>query len=240
MKDKKGIICLDAGYGFNTLNKTTPMFEDGSTIHEAEQNYSIMFRVAKYLEFNGLEVILTNDNVYNDYTIKDRLDICNNSKASIFVSIRKNGINSKWQDYAKGIETYCYRFGTEGEKLARRIHNNIIKDTNLYNRGVKEGSWGVIKNTKIPAVLLELGFIDYLDEAKQMKDRSWHDKYAKAITKGICEYFNMKITEFPYLSINELDYYKEQVIELEDRIVKLQKELSLYKLKGNTKCGIKD
>lgn len=222
---KKPIVCLDAGHGFYSCDKTTPEFEDGSTIHEAEQNYPIMYRVAKYLEFNGMKVILTNDNIYKDKSVKDRVEVCNESNADIMISIRKNGINRKWQSYAKGIETYCYKFGGEGEKLARRIHNNLINDTKLYNRGVKEGNWDVIQMTKVPAVLLELGFMDYLEEAKHMKDRLWHDKYAKAITKGICEYFEMEITEFPYLSINELEYYKEQIIELEDKIARLQKEL---------------
>ena len=193
-------VCLDAGHANITPGKRTP---DG--VHESEQNYPIMFKVAEYLKLNGLEVCFTNTDINYDMSLRRRVEMEKNSKADIFVSIHKNACIGKWQTTAKGIESYVVFKGGRAEKLANCIHKHLIKDTKMKDRGVKTMELYVCKYTNAPAVLVELGFMDYKEEAKQMKDPVWHDRYAKAITKGICEYFGISVK----FGVEKEDGYKE-------------------------------
>jgi N-acetylmuramoyl-L-alanine amidase len=177
-------ICLDAGHGLYTQGKQSP-----NGVKEAEQNYPIMLKVAEYLRLNGIDAVCTNTDIKNDMSLQDRVKKANASKADIFISIHKNAITGVWQTTAKGIESFVYKKGSDAERLANKIHKNLIADTKMQDRKVKEANFYVLKNTSMPAVLLELGFMDFKQEADQMKNAEWQDKYSRAITKGICEYF---------------------------------------------------
>ena len=188
-------ICLDAGHGLYTAGKRTPAFSDGSTIKEAEQNYPIMFKLGQYLKLNGFDVVYTNSDIKYDMSLKERVDVSNKANADLFISLHKDAITGKWQTTASGIGAYIYKTGGNAEKVAKLIQTKLIKDTGSKDRGIKTDNFYVIKYTNAPAVLLELGFMDYMEEAKQMKDSVWHDRYAKAIANGICEYYNVKFID---------------------------------------------
>lgn len=188
-------VCLDAGHATTTPGKRTPRFEDSTFIHEAEQNYPIMFKTAEILKLNGIDVTFTNEDMDYDMSLSDRVKQANLANPDIFISIHKNAMTGTWQEYAKGIETFCYKFGYNGEKLAKKVQDQLIADTNLYNRGVKEANFYVIKYTDMPAILVELGFMDYKEEALQMKNEIWHIVYAKAIAKGVCDYFGIEFND---------------------------------------------
>ena len=74
-------------------------------------------------------------------------------------------MTGKWQD-ASGIETYHYHTSKNGKRLAEILHRNVLKGTPLRNRGVKTANFHVLHETNMPAVLLELGFMDNLVEAQ--------------------------------------------------------------------------
>lgn len=186
------IICLDAGHGYNTAGKRTPKFSDGTSIREAEQNYPIMEQLGECLEYNGFKVIYTNKNMQYDMPLSERTNYANNQKADIFISIHKNAFTGKWQTSAKGIETYHYTGSSKGQKIAECVQESLIQETKMQDRKVKtNNSWAVLKNTNMPAILVELGFMDYQPEALQMKDEEWHNKYAKAIVEGVCQYYGI-------------------------------------------------
>lgn len=189
-------VCLDAGHGMNTAGKRTPPYPDGTQIREAEQNYAVMELVKKYLEYNGVEVVVTNPDKNKDMPLDQRVKKANESNADLFVSIHKNASSGSWQTGAKGIETYVYKKGGEAEQYANKVQGELINDTGMKDRGVKEGNFYVLKKTKMPAILVELGFMDYKPEADQMRDKEWHKKYAKAIVKGILK-AKGKTAKFP-------------------------------------------
>lgn len=190
-------VCLDAGHANTTAGKRTPIFKNGTFFHESEQNYPIMFKVAEYLKYNGFDVCYTNTDINYDMSLQDRVKKEQTSRADIFISIHKNAIKGKWQSDAKGIETFIVSRGGRAEKLANCVHSNLIKDTSMKDRKVKTANFYVIKYTKAPAILVELGFMDYEKEAWQMKSDWWYEKYAKAITKGVCSYFGVAYKEKP-------------------------------------------
>lgn len=221
-------VCLDAGHANTTPGKRTPKFDDGTFIHEAEQNYPIMFKVADYLKFNGIEVVITNENINYDMSLKDRVKVANINNVDIFISIHKNAYKGEWQTSAKGISTYIHKKGYNAEKLADKLQAHLIKDTNMRNRGVKE--WErlyVTKYTSMPATLVELGFMDYREEAEQMKNPLWQNKFAKAITKGICEYFG-KVAAFQ-VEIDELKKANSKIKKLKQKLEEMRNKYNSLK-----------
>ena len=184
-------ICLDAGHGINTSGKRTPLFADGSHIKECEQNYAVMFLVEKYLLSIGFDVIVSNRDIKKDMKLKDRCFVANNNNCDMFLSIHKNAFTGKWQKSACGIESFVYAFGGVAEVIGSKIHSRLIKSTMMKNRGLKQANFYVLRCTYMPAVLVELGFMDYYSEALQMRDKKWHNIYSKAICKGICDYYKI-------------------------------------------------
>jgi N-acetylmuramoyl-L-alanine amidase len=179
-------ICLDAGHGMYTAGKRSP---DG--IREAVQNYGVMYELSSILQSCGFEVVYTNKDKYTDMSLTSRVRIANISKANLFVSLHSNAIGNEWQDKASGIETFVYGFGGQAEVVARDVQAQLIKDTAMKDRGVKVGNFQVLRDTVMPAMLLELGFMDNKIESTHMKDPVWHKKYANAIAKGICSYYKV-------------------------------------------------
>lgn len=216
------IICLDAGHGMQTAGKRTPEYEDGSVILEAEQNYPVMFKTYEYLKHNGFELVMTNVDMNNDMPLSQRVTVANEAKADIFISIHKNAITGEWQNFASGIETFVHKKGYQAERLAQCAQKHLIQETGMVDRGVKEWeSLYVTKYTTMPAILVELGFMDYRTEADQMKDPLWHARYARAMTRGICEYFEQEVS-FPMESIDhwaqeDYQYLIDQGVDIEQK-----------------------
>ena len=85
---------------------------------------------------------------------------------------------------------YC-EFPNESELLAKHIQNNIklIADQN-NNRQIKENKdVFLLRNTKIPSVLIECGFISNAEEEKLLNDENYQNKVVYAIYHGILDYF---------------------------------------------------
>ena len=93
-----------------------------------------------------------------DLDLPPRVSIANNTDADIFVSIHANASRGKRRDI-NGIETFYYD-GWRGRLLAKKIQKQILKvSPGSPDRGVRQGRFYVIKKTKMPAVLVEIGFL---------------------------------------------------------------------------------
>lgn len=132
----------------------------------------------------GIEVRMSRDtDVFK--TLNYRTDDANKWGADAFVSIHCNSFNTS----AKGLETYCYKL--KYRALADSIHSEI-KSAGLYNldRGVKEGNLHVVRESNMDACLVELAFIDNIDDVKFLNNKQ--EEFAIAITKGICKHLGVK------------------------------------------------
>ncbi len=69
--------------------------------------------------------------------------------------------------------------------MASKINNAIVNKTGQYNRGAKEASLYVCRNTTMPSVLIELGFVSNPDEAAKCASWSQQDAAASAIAEAI-------------------------------------------------------
>lgn len=180
-------IGLDAGHGLKTAGKQTP---DG--IKEWTLNDKVRDKVVEILKNYDVEIIFTdNDEGNNDESLTERRLIYVNQKVNAFVSIHHNAYTGNWND-ATGVEVYTDRnFLTADDRLAHLIYKNLPNYTGLKGRGVKRSNWTVINQNKIPAVLVEGGFMDSNNDYKIITSEQGQLGYAKAVAEGLIEFLGL-------------------------------------------------
>ena len=181
-------IAIDPGHGIDTPGKRTPAFEDGSVMLENEFNEG----VAYYLHEALLRNELTPYNVAEEQTdipLRIRTDRANNAKVDLYVSIHANAYGTTWNK-AHGLETYVYSMAdTETVNIAQKVQEALVRATGLTDRGVKAKDLHVLRESKMPAILVECGFMTNRVEAELLKKDSYRKLCAEAICEGICYAF---------------------------------------------------
>lgn len=168
-------ICIDPGHSNKTVGAVGQL-----GIKECDIVLTVGLRVGYHLQRHGVEVVYTRkDGSHKE--LDERVKIANNANVDYFASIHLNAADKK----AQGTETYCYKFGAQGEKLAHNIQVELVQALGRKDRGVKEGNLQVIRDTKMPAVLMETVFIDNLEEEQFIIQKANQEKAAIAIAKGI-------------------------------------------------------
>ena len=155
-------IGIDCGHGLNTAGKQTP---DG--IKEWTLNDAVRDKVAKILADYDVELIYVDGGEgKTDETLAYRLKTYLDAGVSAFVSIHHNALKSTWST-ATGVETYTdVNFTARDYQLAEAIQSRLAKYTGLKNRGIKKTNFYVINQNRIPAVLVEGGFMDGKNDYK--------------------------------------------------------------------------
>jgi len=185
----KFLWILDNGHGKATAGKRSPLLDDGRQLLEYEFNRDIVSRLMLLLESQDLSFHNLVPEVDGDISLQARVDRANKLKtplAKLYLSVHANAASDQWSN-ASGIETFCYRFNSKSERLARIFQNNLIDASGWRNRGVKEAGFYVLKNTKMPAILTENGFYSNPDECRKLLDPEWRDKIATAHLYAIQE-----------------------------------------------------
>lgn len=147
--------------------------------------------IKKHLDHLGYKVIMTRD---SDIFIplSKRVEIAKAAACSIFVSIH---FNSSRNASAKGIEIFFCDQKSDpqrsklSKKLADFILPKLIRRTEANSRGVKKGNFYVIRETSMPAILIEGGFISNPEERAQLKLSEYQEKIARGVAEGIDHYF---------------------------------------------------
>jgi len=174
-------ICVDAGHGGKDPGAV-------GYVVEKDVNLAIALKVAKVLEMDGANVVLTRDGDYF-VTLSGRVQIANSADCDIFISIHANSGPSS----ATGFEVYHYYTSSRGTALATYVDEEIAKLIPLKNRGVKSAGYYVIKYTHMPAILIETGFVTNSYDASIISDESYQWKYAYAILHGVQRYFGVPV-----------------------------------------------
>lgn len=174
-------IVIDAGHG----GKDPGAMANG--LKEKEIILDVSLRVKKLLENAGVEVIMsrTNDTFLE---LAERVELANKLKADAFVSIHANATGN---ESVNGTETFwnATYSGEESKKLAQYIQNQLLEKLGTYDRRVKEANFYVIRNTRMPSVLVELGFMTNKQEAERLATNEFRQKSADAIFQGIMEFY---------------------------------------------------
>lgn len=124
-------------------------------------------------------------------SLADRALIPKLASQDIFISVHFNAAASP---QAEGIEVFYYRdenhlARTQASKaLAESVLKYVIKETQAKSRGVKHGNYYVIRETDVPAILIEGGFLTNPEELAKIKDPSYLKKIAWGTTQGVDEY----------------------------------------------------
>lgn len=181
-------IAIDDGHGMETAGKRTPAFSDGSVMRENEFNRAVVSYLHDELIRNGFSVMLTAPED-TDISLATRVQRANDAHADYFISVHANAFGNGWND-ANGVESFVHALNdAKTTGLARCVQHELVRETGLRDRGVKENpTLYVLRKTTMPAVLCECGFMTNVIEAKLLKSDAYRKKCAVAICRGICSY----------------------------------------------------
>ncbi len=187
------VILIDAGHNYD--GKDIGARNDELELKEEEITWQIADKLRKRLEKMGYEVVMTREDIDSSIgntsaldSLNARVELAHESLADLYISIHCNtsgGVGS-------GVETYCFSKGGYADRLAGLVQENISDETDLYDRGVKTASFYVIKNTLMPAVLIETGFMDNEHDIEILTSSKGQERIAKAIANAVKEYDKMK------------------------------------------------
>lgn len=175
----KYTICLDAGHSYAKDTGGDPGAVNGE-YNESEAALSIVNRIGCKLAIRGHKVVYTRTTGKAKMALSERTTISNEAKADVFISIHLNASDNK---SASGIETLRFsKVGSTTKSLAKLIQSSLVKATLFKDRGVKErDDLYVLKHTKAPAVLVEVGFISNDDECKKLFSEHYQEIIAQQI-----------------------------------------------------------
>ncbi|HEY9887113.1 MAG TPA: N-acetylmuramoyl-L-alanine amidase [Candidatus Obscuribacterales bacterium] len=181
VRNSRVLVAIDPGHGGRD-----PGAVGIGGLQEKNVVFPVSTRVAQLLREAGVDVVMTRT---DDRTLdlEPRVDIANRANATIFLSIHANAISLSRPD-VNGVETYYY--SESGRRLASTIHASVLPASGLGDRGVKQARFYVLRNTAMPAALLELGFVTGATDVTKLRDPAWQERVAQAITRGILQYLN--------------------------------------------------
>ena len=213
----KFLVGFDDGHGINTAGKRTVALKEdikfngkvrkkGTIIHENEFNEVIMRKAEKPLKRCGIgyvELAPTDA----DTPLSTRANTANKNKCDIVISIHANALTGdKWQNKAYGLVVIKTKgCQSKTDKLANIAYKHLKQVDFPSNGETKYGvrtdtdisgfTLAILRQTNMPAILIELGFMDNWNDVKVMCSDKFQDECAEAIAKTVCEYFEVKYKE---------------------------------------------
>jgi N-acetylmuramoyl-L-alanine amidase len=167
-------VVIDAGHGGHDRGGIP-----GQKVSEKDVALATAKRVESALKDAGIRTIMTRS-TDRFVTLGGRVAIANAHRDALFLSIHYN--SSTNQD-AKGIETYYG--GAASKAVAERIHRAVVSGTDTLDRKVRKGRYFVLRRSRIPAVLVECGFLTNDGEAGRAKSTSYQKKIAQKIAEAL-------------------------------------------------------
>lgn len=179
---KKIKFFLDPGHGGRDPGAI------GSKSKEAENVLKVALALEKKLKAQGHEVKLSRrTDTY--LTLTQRANLANAWGADVFMSLHDNSAVNKT---ATGFETFIFNGNVSAEtiKLQQHVHKAIAKGIGLRDRGLKRANFAVVRETKMPALLIEYGFISNINDEKVIAFEI--EKQAQLTFEGINSYLGVK------------------------------------------------
>ncbi|HEY8422132.1 MAG TPA: N-acetylmuramoyl-L-alanine amidase [Thermoclostridium sp.] len=167
------LVVLDAGHGGS---------DPGATYGNDEKwyNLDITLRLEKLLKEKGVNVKLTRStDVF--VGLDERAEMANEWGADIFISIHNNALMKAMH----GTMTFHYPSSYKGKEYATIIHNDMIKNLGSNDLGVKSANFVVLKKTKMPAVLVEIGCLTNDQELVKLNTEEYRQKAAESLCESI-------------------------------------------------------
>jgi N-acetylmuramoyl-L-alanine amidase len=180
-------IFLDPGHGGNDPGAV------GNGLKEKDLTLKISKKIqAKLANYENVQVKLSREN--DTYlTLSERAKMANDWGADIFISIHINAGGGV------GFESFIFNGNVSEATRANQnvIHQEIIRATGWNDRGKKRANYAVLRESKMPAILTENGFIDNTTDANKLKNDSFLDNIAQGHVNGLVKLFNLKKNSTP-------------------------------------------
>lgn len=171
------VVTIDPGHGGQD-----PGAVGIGGLRETDVVLPISLEVARILERQGVGVQLTR-NSDRFVSLSGRTAMANRADTDLFVSIHANAVANR--SSVNGAETFYF---SSGRGLAQSIQESMIRRTQLNNRGVKQARFYVLRNTAMPAALVEVGFVTGNSDATKLSNPTFRNQMAEAIAEGILNY----------------------------------------------------
>jgi len=215
-------VVLDPGHGGHDKGQVSR--------YGAEKDFAldVARKLRPILQAKGLRVIMTREGDYF-VPLEVRAKIANSARDSIFVSIHFNATND--DPNATGFEIFSFTprgapstsdatvaansvymqpgssVDAQSVALSACIYHSVLGHLREYDRGIKRARFAVLRLTKVPAVLIEGGFLTERGESKLISNKDWRAKLAGAIGIGIENYRALPIKKQPPTLV--ADYRRE-------------------------------
>jgi N-acetylmuramoyl-L-alanine amidase len=210
------MVVIDPGHGGKFTGTCGYTKESGKDLCERDVNLSVGLKLRDALKSSGIKVFMTREtdigfasNSSDDLRARTNLAngfIKGNNDNSIFISVHHNA--SPTSPYVKGYETYYYdyhnldpmypydplqvKYLNDSKRFAEVIHPNVVSALGLIDRKIhNDQSFYVIRNTQMPSVLVELGYMTNRDEESRIKTADYQQKAAQALANSIIAYFKV-------------------------------------------------
>ena len=197
VSEKELIVVIDAGHGGEDSGAVA------NSVLEKDINLEIALKLRDMLKASGIEVKMIRESDVSIYDtasgtirerkvsdLKNRVEIVNNNKKNILVSIHQNKFE---QSKYSGAQMFYSTNNDKSQILAENIRKSITGLIQPENkRELKKGGSDIylLNKAAVPAVIVECGFISNEEEAKNLSNEEYQSKIAFAIYCGILEYKN--------------------------------------------------
>lgn len=185
-------IMIDPGHGGPDVGAVGP-----NHTYEKNNNLEIALALGDILEQAGAEVVFTRDkdvspalNYSEIEDLKSRVELANQSKAELFISIHNDAFTNPETQGSSVFYSSGNPKQLESLHLASSIRTAVIDTVQTKDRGVKEAGLYVLRNTTMPAILLETAFITNPYEEARLQNPTFQKNVAAALFKGIFTYYN--------------------------------------------------
>lgn len=190
-EDTRLLIVIDPGHGGKddgTQSVNLPKLQ------EKNLTLSTAKMVNNYLRGYGFKTLMTREED-KFIPLSERAAMANEKGAHLFVSVHYNAAENK---AANGIEVFYYNSDKDEKRtkdsksLADAVLAQVIQETGALSRGVKKKNLAVVRETTMPAILVEGGFMTNEDEMNNIRNASYMKKIAWGIVQGIKNYLHPK------------------------------------------------
>jgi len=215
-------VVLDPGHGGHDKGQVSR--------YGAEKDFAldVARKLRPILQAKGFKVMMTREGDYF-VPLEVRAKIANSARNSIFVSIHFNATND--DPNATGFEIFSFTprgapstsdgavtansaymqpgssVDAQSMALSACIYHSLLGQLREYDRGIKRARFAVLRLTKVPAVLIEGGFLTERGESKLISNKDWRAKFAGAIGVGIESYQALPVNKQPPMLV--ADYRRQ-------------------------------
>jgi len=176
---RRYVIVIDPGHGGGDPGGIA---QNGR--YEKDMTIELSRRLKGELERLGAAVVMCRNQDENP-SLQERCDIAEHAKGDMLISVH---INSFFHSFASGTETYYYK--PSDKLLSQLVHARMVSTLGFRDNGLKRARMYVLRNTSMPAVLIEPGFITNPLEFDRLNRGDVQQKLAVAIAQGIVDYFS--------------------------------------------------